>query len=116
MILTLLVSHMATAQAKPTTDKVAPKKETTPAPPEKQQLTYKIIPSEQNSFGYDILDNNRPFVHQPSVPGLPGNKGFTKKEDAEKVAKLVIYKISKNIMPPTVTKQEMDSLKLNFRL
>ena len=92
-----------------------PPHNTAPKPsPVKHQLTYKITNSEQNTFGYDILDYNRPMIHQPSVPAMPGNKGFTKKEDAEKVAKLVIYKINRNIMPPTVTKQEIDSLKIKY--
>ena len=81
---------------------------------EKHQLTYKIIKSEQNTFGYDILDYNRPMIHQPSVPGIPGNKGFATKEDAAKVAKLVIKKINKNIMPPSVTLQELTTLKIKL--
>ena len=67
----------------------------------KQTLTYQIIPTEDNTFGYDILSDNKKLIHQPSRPGLPGNGGFKKKEDAEKVAKLVVYKLSHNIMPPT---------------
>ena len=80
----------------------------------KHQLTYKIINSEQNTFGYDILDYNRPMIHQPAVPAMPGNKGFATKEDATKVAKLVIQKINKNIMPPSITPQELKSLKIKL--
>ncbi len=75
-------------------------------------LSYQIIPAEGNTFGYDILDHGKKLVHQPSKPGMPGNKGFRKKSDAMKVAKLVIYKINHNQMPPTVSKQELDSLKV----
>jgi hypothetical protein len=81
---------------------------------EKPSLSYKIIPAEQNSFGYDIFDANRKLIHQPSIPGLPGNKGFNKKDDAEKCARLVIHKINLNIMPPTVTKKELDSLQIKY--
>jgi hypothetical protein len=80
----------------------------------KRSLTYKLINSEQNTFGYDILDNNRPIIHQPSIPGMPGNKGFIKKEDAAKVARLVIKKMNKNIMPPTVTRQDLKKLHVVF--
>ncbi len=100
----------AAAQVKPATGKGGNKKSII----EKQLLAYKIIPAEQNTFGYDILENNRPLVHQPSIPGLPGNKGFSKKEDAEKCARLVISKINRNLMPPTVTRKELDSLKIKF--
>ncbi len=80
----------------------------------KQTLTYQIIPAEANTFGYDILSDNKKLIHQPSRPGLPGNKGFAKKQDAEKVAKLVVHKLAHNIMPPTVEKREMDSLKVSL--
>jgi len=43
---------------------------------------------------------------------MPGNNGFRTKEQAERTAKFVISKIQKNIMPPTVTIQELDSLKV----
>lgn len=79
-----------------------------------QHLSYEIILAAQNSFGYNIISGTKKLVHQPSVPGLPGNKGFTKKEDAEKCAQLVIKKINNNIMPPTVTRQELDSLKIKL--
>ena len=46
-------------------------------------LSYTIISAEANTFGYDILDNGRKMIHQPSVPGLPGNKGFKTKLEAE---------------------------------
>ena len=84
------------------------------SPAAKQTLSYQIIPAEGGTFGYDILSDNKNLIHQPSKPGLAGNKGFTKKADAEKVASLVIYKLSHNIMPPTVEKREMDSLKIKL--
>lgn len=106
----LFICFGAAAQVKPATGKGLNKKSIT----EKPVLAYKIIPAEQNTFGYDILENNRPLVHQPSIPGLPGNKGFNKRLDAEKCALLVISKINRNLMPPTVTRKELDSLKIKF--
>ena len=79
-----------------------------------QHFTYIIIPAENNTFGYDILSNNRKLIHQPIIPGLAGNKGFATKQDAEKVAKLVMNKVSHNIMPPTVERRELDSLKVKL--
>jgi hypothetical protein len=74
--------------------------------------TYNIIPSENKTWGYDIYMEKRLYIHQPSMPGLPGNEGFKTKADAEKVAKLVIDKIKKCEMPPTVTIVEMKKLKV----
>jgi len=104
-----------------TTAQISPVPKTPPhhpaekkSPPVKHQLIYKIINSDQNTFGYDILDNNRLMIHQPAMPAVPGNKGFATKEDAAKVAKLVIKKINKNILPPSVTPQELNNLKIKL--
>ena len=78
---------------------------------DKMSLSYKIIPSANNSFGYDIYKDGKMMVHQPSVPGLPGNNGFATREAAERVAGLVVQKIQKGEMPPTVSVAEMKKLK-----
>jgi len=77
-------------------------------------IHYKIIAAAGHSFGYDIYSNGKILVHQVSIPGLPGNQGFTRRKDAEKVAALVVKKLEKNIMPPTVTLAEMDDLKIKY--
>ena len=69
-----------------------------------------IIPSENGTFGYDIYLYDAVIIHQPSRPGLPGMSGFATKEDALKVAELVIQKIRNNEMPPTVTVRELQEL------
>jgi len=58
------------------------------------------------------MADGRLMIHQSSAPGLPGNEGFKTKADAEKVAKLVISKIKKGEMPPTVSIEEMKKLKV----
>lgn len=61
-------------------------------------------------FGYDIYIFDALYVHQPNVPAINGNRGFKTKEQAENAGKLVAYKIKNNIMPPSVSIQELDSL------
>jgi hypothetical protein len=73
-------------------------------------ITIKIIPSIKKTFGYDILLHGRPLVHQPNIPSLPGNEGFTTKGRAQKVAEFVIKKIRKNEMPPTVTIEDLNKM------
>lgn len=82
-----------------------------PASAASPQLTYKIIDGLNGSFGYDVYSNGKLLVHQLVKPALPGNEGFTTKVAAEKVAKLVVAKIRKGEMPPTVTIEEMKKLK-----
>ena len=76
-------------------------------------FTYKIISGANNTWGYNILRDNKIFIHQPNKPGLPGVEGFKTKEDAVKTAELVISKIKKGEIPPTVSRQELISLNLS---
>ena len=74
------------------------------------ELTIKIIPSINNTFGYDIRLFGKPMIHQPNIPGLPGNNGFTTKERAQRVAEFVVKKIRQNEMPPSVTIEELGKM------
>jgi hypothetical protein len=74
------------------------------------EITVKIIPSIHQTFGYDLLLYGKPWVHQPNIPGLPGNEGFTTRERAQTVAEFVLDKIRKNVMPPTVTIEDLNSM------
>lgn len=74
------------------------------------EISVKIVPSANKTFGYDILLYGRPLVHQPNIPGLPGNEGFATKQMAQKVAEFVVKKIRKNEMPPTVTIDDLNNM------
>ena len=74
------------------------------------EITIKIIPSSNKTFGYDILLYGKPLVHQPNIPGLPGTEGFTTKERAQTVAEFVVKKIRNNEMPPTVTIEDLNNM------
>ncbi len=72
--------------------------------------TYQIIKAKSNTFGYEIFCDKKKIIHQPNIPALKGNAGFKTKERARIVAKLVIKKITKGQMPPTVSVEEMKKL------
>lgn len=76
------------------------------------QITYEIIDAPGNTFGYKISVDGKVFINQPHIPGVPGLKGFSTKQDAAKVAELVISKIKSNQMPPTVTEKEMRQMQV----
>jgi hypothetical protein len=78
--------------------------------PQFQKYAFNIIPSVESTFGYEISDQGKILVRQKTIPSLPGNSGFKTKADAEKCARFVISKLNRNIMPPTVTPKEIDSL------
>lgn len=66
--------------------------------------------SEYKGYGYNILINEALTVHQPHKPGVPGVMGFKSENDAKRAGDFIAYKIRNNIMPPTVSMQELDSL------
>jgi len=74
------------------------------------QISIKIIPATKKTFGYDIVVNDKPLIHQPNIPALPGNDGFTTKGRARRVAEFVVKKIRKNEMPPTVTIADLNNM------
>lgn len=61
-------------------------------------------------WGYDIFIDKNQYVHQPHIPAISGNRGFTREENAKKTGDFVAYKIRNNIMPPSITPHELDSL------
>ena len=74
------------------------------------KLTYKIIDAPKQTYGYDVFADGRLTIHQTSAPAVSGSQGFRTKEDATKVALLVIDKIKKGEMPPTISIDEMKKL------
>lgn len=75
-------------------------------------ITYKIIGSDGEGFGYDIFADGKMVIHQPGIPGQPGINGFRTKADSEKVAQLVVRKLKNKEMPPTVSEEELRTLKV----
>ena len=77
-------------------------------------VNYKIITNTDRSYGYEIFVNSKLLVHQPVIPGRQGVSGFTRKADAKKVAILVVKKVQKGLIPPTIEIKELDSLRIKF--
>lgn len=67
-----------------------------------------------NGWGYDIFKNGKAYIHQPNIPAVSGNFAFKTEEQARKTAEMVAYKIKNNIIPPSMTIEELDSLGINF--
>lgn len=73
-------------------------------------LTYNIIDAPNNTFGYDVFVDGKLLIHQLNIPAMPGVEGFKTKEDAIKVAELVMRKIGLGEMPPTVSTEELKNI------
>ena len=64
----------------------------------------KII-SLDEGYGYEIEVNNKVFIHQEYMPGVKGYKLFESKEEAQKVADIVIKKLNNNESPKVCTEE-----------
>jgi hypothetical protein len=68
--------------------------------------TFKV----KKGWGFDILLNNQKYIHQPNIPAINGEIPFKTKKDALKIAELMKIKICNNIIPPTITIEEINNL------
>ena len=78
----------------------------------KEQLTYEAYFSENIGWGYIISIDGKPFINQKHIPSIQGIKGFENEKNAQIAAELVIEKLANNIMPPSLSEKEMDSLNI----
>ena len=84
----------------------------------------KITPEQQNSislrdsvfvspyggYGYDIIMDGSVKIHQPHIPVIAGNIGFSSVEDARKTAQVVILKMRQNQFPPRLQQEDLKDL------
>jgi hypothetical protein len=80
------------------------------SPYKNSNISFEIIKAEGNTWGYQIFLEGTPIITQANKPGLPGNQGFNNKNQAIIVAELVIEKIRRGQMPPTVSVEELKGL------
>lgn len=64
-------------------------------------------------WGYDIFIDDNLYIHQSNIPAIAGDNGFKTEVDAQNVAGLVVSKIRNNILPPTVSVEELQYLGIN---
>ena len=64
----------------------------------------------KNGWGFDILMFNQKYIHQPNIPAINGEMPFKTKKNALKIAELMKIKICNNIIPPTITIEEINNL------
>ncbi len=81
----------------------------------KQNVDYRISTFKVlNNWGFKIFKNNKLLINQTTIPAISGNKSFKTKKEAKSVAKLMVEKLKKGIMPPSITEKELDSLKIKI--
>lgn len=76
-------------------------------------LHYLIFTTEEGGFGYQILSENKTLIKQANIPAIAYNTDFESHTDAEKVALLVIDKISKK-ESPVITISDLNNLQISY--
>lgn len=95
----------AASHREPDTTKLNPAPIGPPAPTQYTSTTFKLT---NGTIGYDILNSDgKKIIHQDRLPGLPGLRGFENVSQANCVAEMMIQKISKGIMPPSISLDEL---------
>jgi hypothetical protein len=68
-------------------------------------------------WGYEIQVEGRRFVYQPIIPVVGNNRPFGSEAKARRTGELVADKIRHRLLPPSLSRNELDSLGvLNERL
>ncbi len=76
-----------------------------------ETLYYKVFKID-SAWGYDIYINGKRKIHQQYIPAVQGIQYFSSKKKAQITAKFVCEKLIINGFPPSVTVEELDSLKV----
>lgn len=112
-----IFAFLAACQAGPQKE-VAVK--TTPAPSEaakkkpSSKSTFEISTLQSaNGWSYQIRQNGKLLVNQPTIPGRPGTAGFQSQEDAQKVAELVKAKLQAKVFPPSISEADLQNLNIH---
>ena len=64
----------------------------------------------EGGFGYSVFVNGKKFIEQKNIPAVEGNQVFKTSDDALKVGKLVVKKMTESTDLPSVTKEELKAL------
>lgn len=73
-------------------------------------LAIKVYRVTQGGWGYQILKNGKAIINQPFIPAIEGRIPFADSGQASRTAQLVIRKLQNNMIPPAISKQELDSM------
>jgi len=78
----------------------------------KEHILMELRPVQTaKGWGYDILADGRPFIHQPFIPAISGEYAFRTKEDALAVGQKVYDRVMAGQLP-MVTEEEIKAMGL----
>ena len=65
-------------------------------------------------WGYDVLSQGRLILHQPTIPGAAGDRGFSHENQARQVGERVIRKLKEGEGLPTITPDELRDMNISI--
>ncbi|HEU4717018.1 MAG TPA: DUF4907 domain-containing protein [Bacteroidia bacterium] len=82
------------------------------APVHVEAKTFAVTDSmgAQAGWGYDLYVNGKKTIHQPIIPGVPGNNAFPSEEQARKTGEYAASKMERSGTFPSLSVKELDSL------
>ena len=78
-----------------------------------QKTLYSEVFNVGNGYGYYIKTYDKILIKQSFIPAIQGEKSFVTEKDAQKVANLVMLKITEN-ESPVVTVNELNNLNIRM--
>ncbi|MBX3256761.1 MAG: DUF4907 domain-containing protein [Chitinophagaceae bacterium] len=80
-----------------------------------EKLPVAVIPFKANNgWGYDITVDKKIYIHQETIPSIPGNQAFQSKEDAIKTGNLAMKKLLATGRLPSLSQSEIIGLGIAF--
>ncbi|MBX2924331.1 MAG: DUF4907 domain-containing protein [Chitinophagaceae bacterium] len=80
-----------------------------------EKLPVEVRPFKVKSgWGYDIIVDEKMYIHQETIPSIPGNQVFQSKEDAIKTGNLAMKKLVATGRLPSLSKNEIIELGIAF--
>ena len=80
------------------------------SPYKNSKIDIATFKNSDGTYGYSVAIDGRTYINQPNIPPLPGIKGLNKADQAKITGEYVAHKIRNNIMPPSISVPELDSL------
>ncbi|WP_405571080.1 DUF4907 domain-containing protein [Winogradskyella sp. Asnod2-B02-A] len=75
---------------------------------------YALQIKQKDSFWiYEIYTNDNLFIRQEYIPAVKGKQVFKTEEDAKKIGKLVVSKLSQNLFP-VISQKDLNSHNIYF--
>ena len=66
-----------------------------------------------NGWSYQIRQNGKLIIDQPTIPSRSWILGFNSQADAQKVAELVRSKLQAKVFPPSVSEADLQNLNIH---